>query len=168
MCLQSVDLLEHVFSYVLRLQQWSATGPKNCPPDHFDKFIIFMSRYWTLYMTVSSSQYISLIGKMNVVYHSRTPQWLMCPFNNTFSSLQAQAPTPPPESTWWHPPPGPTCPGRRAMMEVSHRHSQSGMAMCESSQHALLPAYFPLPILPLLFFVKNVFSGVVFRTVVKT
>lgn len=26
------------------------------------------------------------------------------------------------------------------MMEASSRHSQSGTAMCESSQHALLPA----------------------------
>lgn len=58
------------------------------------------------------------------------------------------------------------------MTEVSSRHSQSGTAMCESSQHALLPAF-------LLFFFfpsfntssvisENVFSRVVFRTVEKT
>lgn len=56
--------------------------------------------------------------------------------------LQAQAPTPPPVSTWQRPPPGPTCPGRPAMTEASSRHSQSGTALCESSQHALLPAFF--------------------------
>lgn len=56
-------------------------------------------------------------------------------------SLQEQAPTPQSASTWCRPPPGPTCPGRWAMMEAFSRHSQSGMAMCESSQHALLPAF---------------------------
>lgn len=51
-------------------------------------------------------------------------------------------------------------------MEVSSRHSQSGMAMCESSQHALLPAFSSSNVSSVIS--ENVFSRVVFRTVVKT
>lgn len=79
--------------------------------------------------------------------------------------LQAQAPTLQPMSTWQHPPPGPTCPGRPAMTEASSRHSQSGTALCESSLHALLPAFSPSNALSVV--TENVFFRVVFRTVVK-
>lgn len=36
----------------------------------------------------------------------------------------------------------PTCPGTPATTADSSRHSQSGTALCESSQHALLSASF--------------------------
>lgn len=68
-------------------------------------------------------------------------------------------------STWQHPPPGPTCPGRPAMTEASSRHSQSGTALCESSQHALLPAFSSSNALSVV--TENVFFRVVFRAVVK-
>lgn len=50
-------------------------------------------------------------------------------------------------------------------MEVFSRHSQSGTAMCESSQHALLPAFSSFNTSSVVS--ENVFSRVVFRTVVK-
>lgn len=52
------------------------------------------------------------------------------------------------------------------MMEASSRHSQSGTALCESSQHALLPAFSSSSTFSVV--TENVFSRVVFRTVVKT
>lgn len=52
------------------------------------------------------------------------------------------------------------------MTEASSRHSQSGMAMCESSQHALLPAFSSSSTSSVIS--ENVFSRVVFRTVVRT
>lgn len=84
---------------------------------------------------------------MNTLYHSKTARWLTCPFTRTpfvalARFLQAQAPTPLPVSVWQRPPPGPTCPGMPVTTEASSRHSQSGTALCESSQHALLPASF--------------------------
>lgn len=51
------------------------------------------------------------------------------------------------------------------MMEASSRHSQSGTAMCESSQHALLPAFSSYNTSSVVS--EHVFSRVVFRTVVK-
>lgn len=106
---------------------------------------------------------------MIALYHSKTAQWLTCPFIRAFVALtpflQAQAPTHLLMSTWQHPPPGPTCPGRPAMTEASSRHSQSGMALCESSQHALLPAFSSFNTLSVV--TENVFNRVVFRTVVK-
>lgn len=50
-------------------------------------------------------------------------------------------------------------------MEASSRHSQSGMAMCESSQHALLPAFSTFNLSSDVS--ENMFSRVTFRAVVK-
>lgn len=56
---------------------------------------------------------------------------------------QAQAHTPPPKSTFRSRRPRPTSRGNPVMTAAFSRHSQSGTAMCESSQHALLSASFP-------------------------
>lgn len=146
-------------------------GHKHCLTSIYSIYChLVWSQYFIVFFFVGSVAMQSPVhlSKLSALHPSTATQWLMWPLHlsHFLPSLQAQAPTPPLASTWWHLPPGPTCPGRRAMTEASSRHSQSGMAMCESSQHALLSAFSSYNTSSVVS--EIVFPKVVFRTVVKT